>query len=383
MIIPYGRRVAADGNTAAAVAAALARVEVVPTYPITPQTVVIERLAELYAQRGDAIFKNMESEHAMLGYAITMSHLGARVFTATSSQGLLYACEQVHRAGRERSPLVMAVVNRSLCVPWNLETDLNDSLSQRDGGWIQFYCANHQEIFDSIPLAYRIAEKVLLPAMVCYEGFILSHSTAAINVPLQEKIDEFLPGFSPPAEWIIKPETPKTYFQLPGSTEYYVKFQHDVELAMEKAASLIDESAAELSSVLGHKVAGAMEITGNPKAKTAIVAIGTIGETAKILIEGGEDILVVRIHSFRPFPRKLLSNALAGAGKIVVVDRAVSFGAYTPLAAEVFSSVSRNRVHSFIAGIGGNNVTENTLLEIIKKSSRKSAGPVWILKEGR
>lgn len=384
MEIPYGRRIAADGNTAAALGAALAKVNVIAAYPITPQTVAIERLAEIYADKKDAIFKNMESEHAMLGYAITASHLGARVFTATSSQGLLYAHEQAHRAGRERAPLVMAVVNRSLSYPWNLEADLNDSMSQRDCGWIQFYCANHQEILDTILLSYKVAEAVLLPVMVIYEGFILSHSTAALEIPTDEKVGEFLPPFNCPEEWVIDPDRPKTYFQLPDSTEDYVMFQYGVEKAMEEAVSLICKEAENFSCVFGRHKTGLLEVTGDLDAKVAVVTMGTIGETAKILVEEEEDVVVVRMHAFRPFPSALLKTTLAKVKRIVVVDRATSFGGASPLAAEVTAAVGKNRVRSFIAGIGGNNVTEETLRNMIKKGSRKSAhSSVWILEEGK
>ena len=374
------------GNQVAAAAAMLARADMISAYPITPQTVVVEDLAEYSAGRENIIFKNVNNEHAMLGYAIAASHCGVRVFTASSSQGILYGDEQLHRAGRERVPLVMAVANRSLAVPWNLEADYNDTMSKRDCGWMQFYCSTHQEILDTILLAYRAAEQVLLPAMVSYEGFILSHTSMPLTIPPEERVDAFLPPFAPPEEWVLDPARPRAFSQAASSTVYF-HLQKEVERAMKKALLLIEGGADDFSRVFGRTKVGLLETAGNPEAPTVLVTIGTIGETAKLLLESMNDLFLIRIHTFRPFPRQALQTALQKAyrARIVVIDRALSFGGMPPLASEVTATEHYNRVFSFVAGIGGVNVTEKTLvtaIEISKKASPfRDPSVCWLLNE--
>ena len=181
--LPVGRTVL-TGNEAAAVGVVLARAQQIACYPITPQTLIVERLADYAADRPDMVFANLESEHSMFGYAIAAARTGIRTFTATSSQGLLYAHEQLHRASRERVPLVIVNINRAVFAPWSLEPDLTDSMSQRDTGWIQLYCSSAQELMDSILCAYRIAEEAMLPVLVCAEGFLLSHTAEVVDLSL-------------------------------------------------------------------------------------------------------------------------------------------------------------------------------------------------------
>lgn len=377
--LPEGRTVVATGNEAAAYAALLSRVQVIPAYPITPQTVVVERLAEMTAGDEHIIYKNMESEHAMLGYASRASKLGMRVFTATSSQGLLYADEQLHRIGRERIPMVIAIANRSVAAPLNLGPDLNDSMSKRDCGCLQFYCSNVQEILDTIILGFKVAEKVLLPAMINYEGFILSHAASGFEIPSQATVDRFLPAFSPPKEWIIDPDRPRSYSQIPAAPAY-ARFQLEVERAMNRAREVIEKEAREFSKIFGREKVGLLEITGNRNAKIGMVAVGSIGDTAKCLVKNN-DLLLMRIHTFRPFPATELRRALKNVKKIAVIDRATSFGGTAPLAAEVIAAAGP-RVRGFIAGIGGCNVTETTLENIIRKlDTAKPDRPTWIIEE--
>ncbi|MDP2668278.1 MAG: pyruvate ferredoxin oxidoreductase [bacterium] len=383
MNIPTGIN-ALTGNEAAAVAAILARVESVSAYPITPQTLLIEYLAKYFAEDKDKrikFFENLESEHSMLAHAIAMSHQGVRAFTATSSQGFLYAVEQFHLAGRTRVPLVMAVVNRSLSNPWNIKTDLNDGMTGRDCGWLQFYCANQQEVFDTTLLAYKISEQVLLPAMVCYEGFIVSHAAARVDVSTQKQADNFLPPFSPDQNWVLDFNKARSYFQI-SDPEMYMRHHFEIEIAMRLAKTLIEAEAQNFSKIFGREKTGLIEICGNPQAKTALVTIGSIGDTAKILAEE-KDILLVRIHSFRPFPYAALSGALADAERVAVVDRACSFGAMPPLAAETMAALGKKNVHSFVAGLGGVDVTEKTLEKIVDLCAGPVSGEsVWMQEGG-
>jgi pyruvate/2-oxoacid:ferredoxin oxidoreductase alpha subunit len=332
-VVPHGRTVL-TANEAAAHAVMLARVQAIGCYPITPQTIIVERLAELTAERADVEFKNLESEHAMFGYVIAASRAGVRTFTATSSQGLLYAHEQLHRASRERVPLVVVNVNRSVFAPWSIEPDLSDSMSQRDTGWIQLYCASAQEVLDSVLCAYRIAETAMLPVLVCAEGFLLSHTSEVVEVPDPSEVDAFLPRLDPPADWLLDPARPRTFSALPEPADYAV-FQRRVSDAMTEAADLIETVAAEFTSHFGRHKTGALELAGDPAARTALVTVGTIGETALDLLGPDDDLLLVRIHAYRPFPAAELSTALAGASYVTVVDRAPAFGSLGPLGGDV------------------------------------------------
>jgi pyruvate ferredoxin oxidoreductase alpha subunit len=370
--LPVGR-VVMTGNEAAAHAVLLARARAIAVYPITPQTIIVERLAELVAGREDVEYANLESEHSMFGYAIAASRVGVRTFTATSSQGLLYSHEQLHRASRERAPLVAVNVNRSVFAPWSLEPDLSDSMSQRDTGWIQLYCSSAQEILDSVLCAYRIAESVMLPVLVCAEGFLLSHTSEVVDVPDRETVDGFLPPFRPPEDWLLDPDVPRTFSGLPEPRDYDV-FQRNVVRAMSDARAVIEAVASDFSSRFGRAKAGAVEISGDAEADTALVVIGTIGDTAQELLEDGEDLLVARIHAFRPFPAAELAAVLARASHVCVVDRAAPFGSFGPLGADIRALGLRSAVTNVICGVGGTEVTPATLRRALDVARSRHPG---------
>lgn len=378
-VLPRGR-VVLTADEAAAHAVLLARAQAIGCYPITPQTIIVERLSELVAGRDDVAFANVESEHSMFAYALAASRVGVRAFTATSSQGLLYAHEQLHRASRERVPLVVVNVNRAVFAPWSIEPELSDSMSQRDTGWVQLYCASAQEVLDTILCAYRIAETAMLPVMVCAEGFLLSHTSEVVDVPAQEAVDAFLPPFEPPAEWVLDPDLPRTFSALPEGRDY-AAFQLHVADAMDVAARLVDTVASEFSDRFGRQKAGALVVAGDPRADTALVTIGSIGETALELADEG--IRLVRVHAYRPFPARALAAALEDTRYVAVVDRAPAFGALGPLGGDVRAlELPRTRVTSFVAGLGGVDVTPDTLRWILDRARSKVAGeglePVYV-----
>jgi pyruvate ferredoxin oxidoreductase alpha subunit len=378
--LPVGRTVM-TANEAAAYAAVLARVQAVACYPITPQTLIVERLAELVAGRDEVEYANLESEHSMLGYVIAAARVGVRTFTATSSQGLLYAHEQLHRASRERVPLVMVNVNRSIFAPWSLEPDLSDSLAQRDTGWIQLYCSSAQEVLDSVLCAYRIAETVLLPVMVCSEGFLLSHTSELVDVPAEAAVDAFLPDFRPPEEWVLDPRAPRAFSGLP-EPRVYAALQHRVAEAMHDAHIFVDTVAAEFSSRFGREKVGLVEVGGNPDADTALISMGTIGDTARELAHDPEPPLLVRIHAYRPFPATELTALLADVAHVCVVDRAAAFGSFGPLGADVRSLdlPQAQSVTNFVCGVGGTEVTPDTLRWALRASQSASrvGEPVYV-----
>jgi pyruvate/2-oxoacid:ferredoxin oxidoreductase alpha subunit len=359
--LPHGRMVL-TANEAAAYAVMLARVRVIGCYPITPQTLIVERLADLVAGREDIAYANLESEHSMFGYVIAAARAGVRTFTATSSQGLLYAHEQLHRASRERVPLVIVNVNRAVFAPWSIEPDLSDSMSQRDTGWIQLYCSSAQEVLDSILCAYRIAETVMLPVMVCAEGFLLSHTSEVLDIPDQATVDAFIPELRLPDDWLLDPGRPRVFSSLPQPRDYYA-FQRNVADAMDDARTVIAAVASEFTSHFGREKIGALEITGNPDADTALVAIGTIGDSAQELLDRDDDLLIVRVHAYRPFPAAELSSVLARASYVSVIDRAAAFGSLGPLGNDVRSLDLEHAkaATNFICGLGGVDVTPATL----------------------
>ena len=251
-------------NEAAAYAVVLARAQAIGCYPITPQTLIVERLADLVAGRDDVEYANLESEHSMFGWVIAAARAGVRTFTATSSQGLLYAHEQLHRASRERVPLVMVNVNRSVFAPWSLEPDLTDSMSQRDTGWMQLYCSSAQEVLDSVLCAYRIAETVMLPVMVCAEGFLLSHTSEVVDVPDQATVDAFVPPFDPPADWMLDPAVPHAFSGLPEPRDY-AAFQHNVADAMRGAEAWSRQSPPTSHAHFGRAKIGSLEVDGESR----------------------------------------------------------------------------------------------------------------------
>ena len=372
-------RVVMTANEAAANAAVLARAQAIASYPITPQTLIVEKLAELVAGRDDVEFANLESEHSMLGYVIAASRAGVRTFTATSSQGLLYAHEQLHRASRDRVPLVMVNVNRSVVGPWSLEPDLTDSMSQRDTGWIQLYCSSAQEVMDSVLCAYRIAEQVMLPVMVCEEGFLLSHTSEIVDVPAQAEVDAFIPALHVPDEWRLDPARPRVFSSLPRPRDYFA-FQHHVAEAMDEARAVIATVSAEFTAHFGREKTAAFQLSGNPNAPKAIVAVGTIGDTALELLEDDDDLLVVRIHAYRPFPAADLWSTLEAVPRVAVVDRAVAFGSLGPLGSDVkaLGLPESTMVTNFICGVGGVDVTPATLHWALDAVHGHDVSPVYI-----
>jgi pyruvate/2-oxoacid:ferredoxin oxidoreductase alpha subunit len=364
----HGRMVMTS-NEAAAYAVMLARARAIPVYPITPQTLIVEKLAELVVGHDEIEYANLESEHSMFGYAIAASRAGVRTFTATSSQGLLYSHEQLHRASRERTPLVIVNVNRSVLAPWSLEPDLSDSLSQRDTGWIQLYCSSAQEVLDSILCAYRIAETVMLPVMVNAEGFLLSHTSEVLEVPEQAAVDAFIPAFAPPEEWVLDPDKPRTISLLP-SPDDYAAFQRHVADAMDDARGVIADVAADFTAHFGREKVAALEVTGNRSADAALVTIGTIGDTAQELLDTDDDLLAIRVHAYRPFPMAELSSLVSTASYVTIVDRAAAFGSLGPLGLDVRGLDLRHvqAATNFICGVGGAEVTPATLRWALKET---------------
>jgi pyruvate/2-oxoacid:ferredoxin oxidoreductase alpha subunit len=363
------------GNAAVATAAKLAKPQVIPAYPITPQTLIVETISDMIA-RGefDCEFVNVESEHSAMAAAIGASLGGVRTFTATSAHGLLYMGELVWWAGVTRIPIVMPVVNRSLN-PWNIWPDHQDSMTFRDAGWIQFYAKNNQEVLDLTLCAFKIAEhhKVWMPVMVCLDGFILSHTSAQVEIPVQEEVDDFLPPFNPLA--MLDPDDPFAHGSLTDSQGIWEQRMSLID-GFDNARVIIPKVFQEYSEKFGRLSKDMIEIIGDiDNAMVAIIAIGTLGEEAEqsleVLSKKNIKAVVIRPRVIRPFPKKELIAALKKVPKVLVIDRSVSFGNAGQLAIEIQAELYANKVdiefHQIIRGLGGMDVTYMDIAAEVEK----------------
>ena len=367
----------ANGNYAAAYAVKLANVKVVAAYPITPQTAVVEKIAEFIANgEMNAEYINVESEHSAMSACIGASAAGVRTFTATSSQGLLYMHEMLHWASGSRLPIVMAQVNRAIAPPWSIWTDHNDSISQRDTGWIQFYCENNQDILDTLIQAYKIAEdpRVLLPAMVCYDGFELSHTAMPLELPDQRDVDAFLGPYNM-EHALIDLEKPSTHGNL-VSPELYMEFRLLIQKAMENAKLVINETASDFSRRFGRDYESQIQCYKCRDAEVAIVSMGAIASEAKEAVDRlrKEKLPVgaVKLRVFRPFPAEVFHELGKRFRAFVVIDRNISFGMegalFTELKSALYHLEEKPIVLGFIAGLGGRDIRIRDLTRAARKA---------------
>lgn len=378
-----------DGNSAAVEAIKMAKVKVISAYPITPQSSIAEKLSDLVNDGSlDARYMRVESEHSAMSVAIGAQLTGVRVATATSSVGLALMHEVVNVASGCRVPIVMPVVNRSLASPWNLWCDHQDTMAERDSGWIQLYCENVQEVFDITVMAYRIAEdfRVQTPVMVCLDGFFLSHSMQKVSVPEQEEVYKFI-GDYVPKNAILNPADPIIINNLTSSDEFTeMRFQQ--MQGFENAREVIDNVFDEFSGKFGRKhlsVEGYML----DDAEAVVVTLGSMSGTAKHVVnlmrDRGIKVGSVKIVSFRPFPSDKLELLLRGIPNVAVIDRSAGLGAQAaPLCIEVLASVkeSGKKIKGFIAGLGGRDVSINTIENVFKNilydDGSQNEKPVWI-----
>jgi pyruvate/2-oxoacid:ferredoxin oxidoreductase alpha subunit len=373
------------GNRAAALGTVLSRPRLVSAYPITPQTTIVEYLAGFCADGSlNARFINVESEHSAMSACIGAASTGIRVFTASSSHGLALMHEMLHVASYMRLPIVMAVVNRAMGI-WNIHADQTDSLSQRDTGWMQIYCENAQEVLHTVIQAYKIAEQVMLPCMVTLDGFLLSHTSELVDIPGSELVDRYLPGYKPVN--VLDVANPLTFGACPVSPEYYMEFRYMAQQAMDRALKIAAESENEFKEIfgLGYGLVDSYKIED---ARTIIVTMGTIASTSRITIDErrskGEKIGMLRIRMFRPFPKDAIRKALANAERIAVIDRNISFGQGGIIAEEINSALSnlpaRPIICGFVAGLGGRDVTPETIDGIIEYTAHANSSEdiVWV-----
>ncbi len=374
------------GNHAVSYGATLSRVQVIAAYPITPQTQVVELLSEIVADgKLNAEFIKVESEHSAMAACIGASAAGARAFTATSAQGLALMHELLHWAARGRLPIVMANINRALAPGWTIWTDQNDSLSQRDTGWMQIYAADNQEVLDSIILAYKVSEQVLIPTMVVLDAFVLSHTYEGVEIPDQNKVDEFLPPYKP--EWFLDVENPRAFGGLTGP-DIYMEFQYNQHNAMVSAKNIIEKEGKEYEKLFG-RYYGMLDKYKTDDAEYFLITSGTVGHTAKIVVdhyrEKGIKLGNIRIRVFRPFPDDELYETLKSAKKVFVVDRNISYGAtgifYQETKAALYNKDFSAPIFGFITGLGGRDVTPELISKMVEyglKNDKPEKEIIWM-----
>jgi len=367
-------RMVMTGNYASAYGAKLARAEVIAAYPITPQTSIVEKLAEFVAT-GElkAKFIPVESEHSAMAACIAAQTAGARTYTATSSHGLTLMHEVLMWASGARLPIVMTNVSRAMAPPWSVWVDHMDSIAQRDTGWLQFFCQSNQEVLDTIIMAYKICEStgVMLPAMIIEDAFILSHTSEPVDVPEQELVDSFLPSYSPD----LKIEVGKAWgFGSLVKPDQYMEFRYKAMLAMKEAHDRILRVEQEFKHVFGREHGGLLEHYRCEDADTVLVTAGSVAATAKDVVDAlranGKRVGLARIRAFRPFPHDEIRSLASKLEGIAVLDRSYTFGAagamFTEVKASVYSCQKRPVMKNYIAGLGGRDITPKILERIFE-----------------
>ncbi len=377
-----------EGNHAVSWGVKLARAEVISAYPITPQTQIVEQLSEMCADGSLAArYIKVESEHSAMAACIGASAVGARTFTATSSQGLALMHELLHWAALGRHPVVMANVNRALAPGWNIWTDQNDSLSQRDTGWIQLYCETNQEVLDTTIQAFKLAEAVDLPVMVILDAFYLSHTAEPVDIPRQEEVDAFLPRRE--ARYRLDPKEPHAFGAL-VKPDAYMEMRLQQQEAMEEAVRAYARVDLEWGRRTGRQY-GAVETYRTTGAELVLVTSGTITSTAREVIDerraAGEAVGLVKVKAFRPFPTELLRGVLSGVARVAVLDRNVSPGHGGIFAEEIRSALYdlpgdyRPTLFGYVMGLGGRDVTPAAIGDVIDRT-RVSGHPeredLWV-----
>jgi pyruvate/2-oxoacid:ferredoxin oxidoreductase alpha subunit len=364
------------GNHALSYGAKISRAQVISAYPITPQTEVVELLSKMCAS-GElkAKFIKVESEHSAMAALIGASSTGVRTFTATSAQGLAHMHEMLHWATGARTPIVMGNINRAFAPPWSVWTEQNDSLSQRDTGWMQIYAQNNQEVLDSVIQAYKVAESLDLPAMVILAAFVLSHTSETVEIPDQEKVDEFLPPYE--RKYKIDPDEPHAFGGLTNPDNYF-EFRYKIQRAMEKALEKWEEVGEEFGRVFGRKY-GLVETYKVADAKSLIVSSSTIASTARnavdTLREKGKKVGLLRIRVFRPFPAEKIRRILNSVDKAIVIDRNIGFGAsgifYQEIKAVMYNEKTTPPIFGVVTGLGGRDVSSKDIIEIYQDVIRR------------
>ncbi len=362
-----------EGSAAVAATVACCRPEVICAYPISPQTHIVEGLSRL-VKSGELTgceYINVESEFAAMSVAIGASAAGARAYTATASQGLLFMVEAVYNAAGLGLPIVMTVANRAIGAPINIWNDHSDTMSQRDSGWIQLYAETNQEAADLHVQAFRIAEELSLPVMVCMDGFILTHAYEQVDLPTQEQVDTFLPPMVP--RQVLDPDEPVSIGAMVGP-EAFAEVRYLAHAKQMQALELIPKVAQDFTRVFGRDSGGLVHPYRCEDAETIVVALGSVLGTIKDVVDEqraqGLRVGVLGITSFRPFPLEAVRAALSRAARVVVVEKALAVGIGGIVAANVRMALAGIQIHGYtvIAGLGGRPITKASLHELLTRA---------------
>jgi pyruvate ferredoxin oxidoreductase alpha subunit len=373
-----------EGSQAVAEAVALARPEVVCAYPISPQTHIVEGLGALVksGQLSPCEFINVESEFAAMSVAIGSSAAGARTYTATASQGLLFMAEAVYNASGLGLPIVMTVANRAIGAPINIWNDHSDSMSQRDCGWIQLFAAHNQEALDLHLQAFKLGEELSMPVMVCMDGFILTHAYEQVDMPSQAEVDAFLPPYEP--RQVLDPAEPVSIGAMVGP-EAFMEVRYLAHAKQLQALERIPQIAAEFAERFGRVTGGLVRGYHLEDAETVVVAlgsvIGTLRETVDGLRRDGHKVGVLAITSFRPFPLAAVRAALQHAKRVVVLEKSFSVGLGGVVSTDVRLALSGIALHGYtvVAGLGGRAITRASLARMLHEAMADRLPPLTFL----
>ena len=375
------------GNHAVSFGAQCSRVQVISAYPITPQTQIVELLSEFCASgKLAAKFIKVESEHSAMAACVAASAAGARAFTATSAQGLALMHEVLHWAAGARLPIVLADVNRAMGPGWSVWTDQSDSLSQRDTGWLQFYCESNQEVVDTCLISFRVAEQIMMPVMFVLDAFVLSHTSEGVDIPEMALCDQYLPPYKP--ELKLDLADPRSFGALSNPDHYY-EIRYKMQKAHEQALPVIKQAHEEFARVFG-RTYGMTESYRCEDAELVLVTTGTITGTARLVIDSerakGRRVGLLKVRLFRPTPVAELKAALLKVPKVAVIDRNITFGHGGIWTQEIKSALYdepvRPKIFSYIIGIGGRDVTPADIQEIVDFTLAHDSPPAPIIWRG-
>ena len=366
-----GTKAFLSANEAAAHGVRLAKPQVIAAYPITPQTTLVEKLADFIADgQSDARYMMVESEHSAMAAALGASMMGARTFTASSSQGLLYMCEMLSYVSGARHPVVMADANRSTATPWNIYGDQRDAMAMRDSGFVQLYVESGQEALDTMLMAYRLAEdpEVMLPVMVNLDGFTLTHTYDLVDIPDQTDVDRFLPPFQTTNK--LDMNNPMTLCPTVGPA-YHTEGRIQQCLAFETAKRKIQEIDTEFGKIFGRTYHGMYEEYCCEDADLVLVASGSVAGTTRVVVDElrgqGRKVGMIKLKSFRPFPKEFFASIGGKFKALGVIDKSVSFGYDGTIFGDVKSSMygqGSTKTANFICGLGGRDVSKDMIAEM-------------------
>jgi pyruvate ferredoxin oxidoreductase alpha subunit len=366
-----------EGSAAVARTVALCKPGVIAAYPITPQTHIVENLAQMVADGElDSQFINVESEHSAASVVLGAVATGVRAFSATSSQGLLLMTEVIFNIAGMRLPLVIVNANRAVSAPINIWNDHQDSVTVRDAGIMQFYAESNQEVADLVLLAYRVGEdpKISLPALVCMDGYILTHGHEVVDIPDQKQVDEFLPHFEPVAK--LDPEDPATMGYL-GTPEIYMETRYALQETMLESLEVITNASEEFERIFGRPRPPFYEAYKLEDAERAIVAMGSVAGTIKEVVdemrEEGQKVGLLKLVTYRPFPADVLYEALENVPEIAVLEKAISMGAFGPVYTDLKASFQAKgaapKISGFVIGLGGRDISKDAIRRVFEELS--------------